>query len=510
MNLPSGNDKRYMYKKQILSRDIGFTEKLLSDINAMVVNISEIEGHIFDTKLLKKSLDAAVNHQPNLRINIDSNSSNKKFYEVSNPFIDPIVIESENSESWKTLAEKRMNMHFTYGIDKSLFRFVILQIRNVRKAYFFIELDHSISDGTSGMILLNDILTFYVKFLQENVNSHMLENNYLTEYQINSLEFLPNLEKLAFPNGLNNDNLTKVNDIKDRVESAAKKQIKPIVKTLELNPLDNKDEFVNEKYCKNYPLFYDGTKENFLSIKKFCKENNFTVGAMLMASLYFQLGKMTYENFFKNEEKISISINIDINLRHRLEQQLPKEHVALLICISKLEIEFNKNDSYLDLIKLVYQKLDNLLLTKDYLYEIEANKSIIEKGLQKTTEIDKNNLLNNPKQNIVEAPALAANLNFSNIGYYPFNPIHKLNCQELFKVKSLKCVGSPWTPIFSHYVTLVYSVEYMNYSIVYYGKDNKDYANELFNGFTYLSENCFKFSNLKFNDYLNNFDIKFT
>ena len=56
MNYSLESDIANNKEKQILSRNLGFTENLLSDNHAMVVNISEIEGHIFDINILKKSL----------------------------------------------------------------------------------------------------------------------------------------------------------------------------------------------------------------------------------------------------------------------------------------------------------------------------------------------------------------------------------------------------------------------------------------------------------------------
>ena len=155
------------------------------------------------------------------------------------------------------------------------------------------------------------------------------------------------------------------------------------------------------------------------------------------------------------------------------------------------------------MIKLVSEKLNNLLTTKEYFYEIEANRLIIENDLKEAVDIKKDNLSENIKVCKIAAPALGSNLNFSNIGFYPFIPIYKFNSQDLFRVKSLKCVGSPWTPTFSHYLLLVYSVDYMNYSMVYYGIDNKNYANQFFNGFIYLSENSHKLGELTLEEYTN-------
>ncbi len=63
------------------------------------------------------------------------------------------------------------------------------------------------------------------------------------------------------------------------------------------------------------------------------------------------------------------------------------------------------------------------------------------------------------KDNKMEYSIFNPNLNFSNIGAYPFKSIYKYNSKDLFKVKSLNCVGAPWTPTISQYVFLI-SVDY--------------------------------------------------
>ncbi len=538
-----------MNKKKIFLRTLGFEETLISKYKLIVINISEISGHIFDKSTLKKALDAVVDLQPNLRINIDINSSPNRFFKVSNPYVDPIIIESDNPNSWEEIVSERMNMLFTYGIDESLFRFVLVHIKNTDKAFFLIELDHSISDGTSGMILLNDILNFYIKFLEDEMNACLVENyleenhtnensnekeyanNYINNLdrnikensnKIQSLQLLPEIEKLSFPNGISANEKKKILEIKKKKEKEGIDQGN-ICTLKKFNTIPEESELIKgEKYFKNYALFCNGKESNFVNLKKFCKDNQFTIGALLMAACYFQIGKFLYEENLQNKDTIRISYNIDINLRKRFEEKLPNENVALLISVSELVIEFNKNIKFIDLCKIVFERLEDILKEKLFFYETEANKLILETMENSINEnndkenINIDNIKNEKndfnineneeykKENQREYSIFDPNLNFSNIGAYPFKSIYKFNSKDLFKVKSLNCVGAPWAPTFSQYVFLIQSVDYMNYSFVYYGKENKKKAKEFFDGVICLIENSFKIQDSSFKEYLEN------
>jgi len=175
----------------------------------------------------------------------------------------------------------------------------------------------------SGMIIVHNILKFYCELL--------LEKN--SETPISSLEFLPSVEDFCFPHGLG--------------EIDSSKFLKNPTLTKDPHPqlLVQKSSKLDEKI--NYPLFYDGTEENFNKLRITCKQEGFTVGNVLMAAYYFALAKLSV-NFF-NGEKLSFPLCIDINLRDRMERLLGKNHISLMIAIAKMNHELSFDTKFYDL-----------------------------------------------------------------------------------------------------------------------------------------------------------------
>jgi NRPS condensation-like uncharacterized protein len=269
-----------MEETYILSREVGIIENLFLEDENLVTTIAEVTGHNFKMEILKRALDATVDLQPNLRVNIDqpiddTSTQPLKFIEVNNPYIEPILYESEDQDEWKELAFKLMNDKLEYNLNSILFKFSILKIKNdkLKKYYFYIQMSHGISDGMSGMIVVNNILNFYSAFSRGE------------KIEKKSLEFKPNLEKIIFKDGLKEQDEVTINE---KINHYIKNR--NLVKRNFVRPSKSNEE----NLC--YPLFYDGSKENFKKIRNFCKQEGVTIGSLLIAAIYFSTAKIEYQN----------------------------------------------------------------------------------------------------------------------------------------------------------------------------------------------------------------------
>ena len=451
-----------------ITRELGGLEKYCIRTRNVVVTIAEITGHNFDMQILKQALDAVVDLQPNLRINVDERDEPLKFKEVENPYIDPILIESDDAEEWKKVAFESVNDRLPINMESTLFKLEVLKLKNnpINKTYFFIKMNHANSDGTSGMIALNNILSYYSKFAGGEVR------------EFNKVELLPNLEKLIFPSGVSQDDSIAINNILD--ELIADKRKKPtLVKPCEIENEEN----------IHHALFEDGTEENFKKMRQFCKKEGVTVGNIIMAAYYFATAKNGYEHL-KDENTFNLPLLIDVNLRDRLGRHLKKDHIALVISQNKIFMDFERETTFGDLIKKVNKKMITFFENRTFIHDIEVDRIVNENVAKK-----------NPVYDGVVSPYFEADLNLSNIGAYPFNPKYKLKDGEI-EVKSLKCIGSPWCPEIGHYVFLIHSVSYMNYSIVFCDSKNKEFAKGYMNSIIHLIENCHTLEKITFEEFL--------
>ena len=109
-----------------LSRKIGQIEGIMNSERMSVLNIGEVTGHDFDMVILKKALDATVDLQPHLRVNIDESSQPFQFKEINDPYIEPTLLESENPDEWKNVASQLGNVKMEPGLTHTLFKFTII------------------------------------------------------------------------------------------------------------------------------------------------------------------------------------------------------------------------------------------------------------------------------------------------------------------------------------------------------------------------------------------------
>lgn len=99
---------------------------------------------------------------------------------------------------------------------------------------------------------------------------------------------------------------------------------------------------------------------------------------------------------------------------------------------------------------------------------------------------------------------MVSNLNFSNIGPYPFNPVYKLKDGEI-TLEKLNIAGAPWCPLFTGYVFLIHSVKYLSYSFVYDElSENEEMPKLLFPNIVKLVEQSFDLEKFTLSDYIKN------
>lgn len=446
-------------------RELSYMERSCLEDRNTVCTIAELEGHEFDCTLLKKALDRTVDLQPNLRIGPYLNEDPPMFKEVKNPYIDIIYKETDNIDDWKSYASIIINDRLPVEPEKTLFRFTIFKILNNpdKKFYFFLEMNHANSDGTSGMILLHNILSYYSNYLGGE------------ECNFKQLEPLPSSDRFCFPNGLTTTDKSIIDEIQN------KRKLDKSEKVTLLNPCEIRNQ-ENLHYC----ILEDGNKENFLKIKNFCKENNITVGNMIFAAYYFATAKFGYEKLKQiDSNNFEVTVDVDVNLRDRTDIKLGYNHIALFISINEIKVKFTKQTKFLELCKIVKEKMAEFFKNKSFIYENKSNPGLKNKNLDC----------------VINQQFIPGDLNISNIGAYPFNNVYKLS-DGTIKLNGLKCIGSPWTPFFSNYVLLIHSVTFLNYSFVYSDERNTEFVKDYLKSIIYLIENCYQFESLTFDEYL--------
>lgn len=431
-------------------RKLGFHENVCATIHECVVIIAHTENHIYCWGDFKGALKCLIDRHPTLRIKLNDYSSPTDFVLSENPYIDPVFIQSMNVDEWKTIAMELANRDFTQD-EKSLLRVVLVQFN--ASAHIMINFHHSMGDGIGGTILIHDLMSFYSKI------------NRKESFEVNSLPLLDNSDNLTFPNGISEEDSKKISDLRnDFLEFNAT-----------LNPYVKYQSEPGNFSC--IALLKQGTRENFLAIKSLCKQYGITVGSLLMAASFFAFAKHSTNNWEQNS-RLEMFSEILADLRKRIDPPLKMENFQCIYNFFRLSgVEVTADTKLWDLAKTIYNK--NLLCMQNnhHLYYAEALRDL-------SCEPE-------PQQNF----------NISNIGLYPFNPVHQLN-ENTLSLSGIHCVGSKFSKFVS-YVFQLNSVSDICYSFVYSSNKNDEYANAVFEEMFSISENSHLSTELTFSDILN-------
>ena len=168
---------------------------------------------------------------------------------------------------------------------------------------------------------------------------------------------------------------------------------------------------------------------------------------------------------------LACSFDLDVNLRKRYPGlDLGNDHVGLHIGMMQLALSITPTTTFWGFCHLVFSQLHRRLSDGEHFLYHTANRVFDWGNEEYTARVARNH-------------GHANDLNFSNIGPYPFPPEYGADT----RVTRCYCVGSRWCPFFGGYVFLIHSLTELNYSFVY-EVGNEVTATKLFAEITKLVE----------------------
>ena len=222
------------------------------------------------------------------------------------------IVTMSNDDDWKPIIQEDANIGFDLEKSNSPYWKVVL-LRGPTLDVLLVKYHHCIADGTSGYILIDDIMKA----------AFGGSNDSTDEYVVNSddpLPMLPPIEDMCFPNGHSEDDEAF---IQGALEEAREKQLQWIP-SLEYSPNPPKGN-------KHSILYRDGTEENLKALLSKCRSLGVTIGSVLGAATFFTAVKMKNKDNNKAGDtgEYSFDFDMDVNLRKRLPNiNMGSDHVG--------------------------------------------------------------------------------------------------------------------------------------------------------------------------------------
>lgn len=297
-------------KVNMKERDCGFLEEQIIKEDCICLTFVEINATL-QSKQLERAIDIAQKKYPNLCLNVNTETKPIRFRSVKDkPNFTLSKVYSE--KDWETFLEEKQNCTLNFNDDKPLWEVIAVQINDEERTKLVVLYYHAIGDGTSGQIIINDLL----------LNYEQLEAD--KDYEVppsRSLVFLPHIEDLLFPEASHEDR-AKAEIMKDKLISE-RCNWKPSIE-FERGIAAEKGKGVAPQ---NAFLLKEIPKDIFCRFKALCKEKNTTVTVLLLCALQFAVAKLailtnlfSFPWIFQHDS--------DANLRDRMSPMLGDEHVA--------------------------------------------------------------------------------------------------------------------------------------------------------------------------------------
>lgn len=252
-------------------RNLGWFESYLVDMNAIVVAVVEIDwNQRFDKYKLNDALHKCIMRHHHLRLGIRKIVKPYEFYFLSQLLFAPVYMDIDSEDQWKTIADEEVHTSFDLeSKTEGLFKVLILASKNpvITKQFMLIKYHHAIADGTSGMIILNTILSYYFE----------------PDVILPALPCLPDTESLSFPHVSSEDDRKTYDLINHILEY--KRQWTP---TIPYGVAPN---------TRNTIKFYHGTAENMSKLLQRCRQEQVTIGSALLAATYFSIAELVKDTW---------------------------------------------------------------------------------------------------------------------------------------------------------------------------------------------------------------------
>ncbi|CAG5110890.1 Oidioi.mRNA.OKI2018_I69.chr2.g5240.t1.cds [Oikopleura dioica] len=281
------------------------------------------------------------------------------------------------------------------------------------KIQLIIRIPHSISDGTSLMLIVNHILSQYDNLQRPKVNSPLPRPASELQPEIDP-KFIENFKKRYHRDLIEFKNTVPHELVENR----------------------NGNAFLTTGF---------GTPEGAANLLKFCRANGITIGSFLAASVTFinaQMTKTFNENF---------KLDVDYNLRDRFPKKIGNNTVSCYIGWPSLRPNAIPSDSLLAVAKKIHQEL-KLQMSEESHHQFDSIADLLkENGAIYDAIAAENNGVN-------------ASINFSNVGKYKFSTKY-----EKSEILELYCTGNGWANV-CEYCTLFQTTDKICISITHTDK----------------------------------------
>jgi hypothetical protein len=386
-------------------------------------------------------------------------------------------------EDWKAAVEEECNIGFDLKGEIPYWKVGLLRCQDPSPHdVLLVKYHHSIGDGSSGYVLINDILRFHEEYLSLTAATTTKGADANAAQSLcSSLDRLPAADDLSFPAGRTDEQEVYVEAAVSKLQ-AKRHNWKPTLPfTTRQLTNDNSDAGPG----RHSMLYADGTVENLERLLSKCREQKVTVGAILAAATYFTVAKQQHKP--SDLADFCFNLDMDVNLRKRFPEPLGNDHVGAYIgMMAFASLKPTSETSFWEFVKEVHAVIKAGLEEEQHFHYLEVNRRLDQRAgahqADGSSSSDAKNLdcyrhlnwkdLKDEQKRIAAETGYnetkwnqhghAQDMNFSSFGRYFFEPT--VGSTSLEKVY---CVGGGWCPTFGAYVFLIPSVKYLNFSIVY-------------------------------------------
>jgi len=441
-----------------LSRPLGYWERqLLTEFpRCSISSVSQLESTELCPEQWENCVHNLVETEPNLRADISL--SELPSWVPATDFTQIFSYRDCSHQGYSSLedvwhlVEEESNTPWDYGSGRPLFRNVLMKIVG---GYVVINTyHHAAGDGTSGMIILNSILSNY-DILQQGGSLESKPNKPLPSIEdlTASVEKDPVLQTL----------------LEEKLHRA--RTYRPVL------PFDMEEMEANceRKIPINKSMIRSGSSENYQAIRSRCREEEVTVGSLALASVYLTMAVLKAQiegqdiQEYEGSEQL---IDVPVNMRRRLKDtDLGNTHCAFLITEITTKATVRADTKLWEFAKEVGQQVKERLQQEQHLVFSKAKKQF--ETSPETSELaastDSHQILDVLVSNMMSYPGTLS---------YPWATL-----------KSVHCVGSVWAPGFANYLLLFQATESFNYDVVFCpGSNNEDTARKLLDVFVRVME----------------------
>ncbi|DAZ97587.1 TPA: hypothetical protein N0F65_005559, partial [Lagenidium giganteum] len=380
------------------------------------------------------------------------------------------VRELEEGEIWEKIVEAECERPFHRKTEPPFMVSVISNLKSDDQVMLVLYSDHFMSDGFSGMVVLNDILEQVACPLNpEDLRELPLRPSLYDMLLQPELGHARTLEEIIAKNGLQ-EYLDAVNSFRSLLPIEASQQ-----------DFDVQAPQVN----RSFACFREGSRDNMKRVLARCKEEKVTFGGAVVAAVvvaYYQIWNRLLGN---NPDAMKdgifhIAFDMDYNMRKRMPLPAEEDQVGMYVItntLASLAIDGvdMANATFWDVARRAKKEIDDVLASFEMPLPIIfldqfVNKGAAANGVQ----------LRVPR-------SIGCDTNISNIGRYPFKTEHTIDNDpdQSIRVESL-FVYNNMPHLCAATVIYVTAVDSFNYSMVH--KHNGDVASALFDAYVYNTE----------------------